>query len=347
MFSGNPYSPLNLDGYCCARLRRIPLKNVSFVGLFTCLSTLVLAFLFKDYLINLLMYLERTSSKNALEFHIILILLFVGVSLPILWGYLICILICAYVYAFFFGFLIVVLYSALGMTCSYFICRYVLYDYAHQRVQSIAYLHAICSIIQSNEKGFRIVLLSRLMPIPFGLANTLFAVTDIDFKKYMIASIVGLIPTQIILCYMGSTLKSMSDVLANESTAKTATFVFFVQLVIAIGAMFYILQAARFELNRHIENSQQKQFATTAHIDLASSSGSSNSSSSSSSNSAGVSLSSVNLLASSANTSLDVEEGKSLIGSSNSNGGLTGFLVQMNQNETTSTSTFNKLYELG
>ena len=130
---------------------------------------------------------------------------------------------------------------------------------------------------------------------------------------------------------MGSTLKSMSDVLANESTAKTATFVFFIQLVIAIGVMFYILQAARNELNQHIENSSNK-FSSEI-----SSSISTNSSSS---------MSSGNLLSASSGT--DVEECKSLIGSTIDYGvytsASTGFLIQTNQNET-STHT-NKLYEL-
>lgn len=66
------------------------------------------------------------------------------------------------------------------------------------------------------------------------------------------ASIVGLMPTQLILCYIGSTLKSMSDVLSNDSTARTASFVFIVQLIIAIAAMYYILNAAKKELDKHI-----------------------------------------------------------------------------------------------
>lgn len=95
------------------------------------------------------------------------------------------------------------------MTCSFYICRYTFYDCAHQRVNSVPYLKAIKSVIESNEKGFKITFLSRLMPIPFGLANTLFSVTDIQFRKYLIASIIGLVPSQLILCYMGSMLKTM------------------------------------------------------------------------------------------------------------------------------------------
>jgi protein maelstrom len=227
-------------------------KNFTYFGLISCLVTLVLAFLFKDYLVTILSYLEAKSSSNLIEFHFILLLLYIGVSLPILWGYLICILICSYVYSFLNGFILVVFYSGIGMGISFFICRYMFYDCAHQRVKSIAYLQAISTVIESNDKGFQIIFLSRIMPIPFGLVNTLFSVTDVQFKKYMLASLVGLMPTQLILCYMGSTLKSMSDVLVNEETAKTASLVLIVQLIIAIGAMYYILNAAKTELDKHL-----------------------------------------------------------------------------------------------
>ena len=234
--------------------RKMSVKNMSYLGLFTCLASIVLAFLFKDSLIDRLAYLEERAGSNALEFHLERALLIVCVSLPILWGYLICVLISSYVYAFAGGFCLVVAYSALGMACSFALCRYLLYECAHQRVQSVAYLRAISAVIASNERGFQIIFLSRLMPIPFGLANTVFAVTDVHFRKYMLASVVGLVPSQLILCYMGSTLKSMSDVLVNEKTAHTAYLVFLVQLLVAVLVMYYILKAARVELSKHLND---------------------------------------------------------------------------------------------
>lgn len=90
------------------------------------------------------------------------------------------------------------------------------------------------------------------MPLPFGLANALYAVTDVDFRIYILASVIGLIPSQLILCYMGSTLKSMSDVLANEKTAQTAYLVFIIQLLIAIIVLYYILNLAKMELEKHM-----------------------------------------------------------------------------------------------
>lgn len=230
--------------------------NVSFFGIFTCLLTLVLAFMFKEYLINLLTYLEEKSTSNILEFHVILILLYILMSLPVLSPYLICVLISSYVYGFFCSVPLVIMYTVIGMTFSFYMCRYMFAEYAHSKVKSILYLHAICSLIQSNEKGYKIIFLSRLMPLPFGLANFAFAITDVNFLTYLISSIIGLLPSQIILCYVGSTLKSMSDVIVNASTAKTAWLVFIIQLIIACFVMLWILNMAKVELNKHITISE-------------------------------------------------------------------------------------------
>lgn len=49
-------------------------------------------------------------------------------------------------------------------------------------------------------------------------------------------------------------LTKRSDVLSNESTAKTASIVFLFQLIVAVGVMYYILNAAKNELDKHIIN---------------------------------------------------------------------------------------------
>lgn len=211
-----------------------------------------IGFVFKKNLAFLLEYLDSKSRTNILEFHLIFLTLFLSVSLPFLWAYIICVLALSYLYTFLYGFVFVVFYSAIGMTFSFYVCRHVLYKCARQRIDKISYLLAISKLIEENEKGFRIIFLSRLTPIPFGLSNTLFALSGVNYRKFIIASFTGLIPTQLILCYTGSKLKSMSDVMVNDRSAKTASFIFLVEIVIAISLMSYIINSARIELNRHL-----------------------------------------------------------------------------------------------
>jgi protein maelstrom len=52
-------------------------------------------------------------------------------------------------------------------------------------------------------------------------------VSNINTKEYIIATVFGLFPAQIINVYLGSTLRSMEEVLSNKSTAATGFIVFF------------------------------------------------------------------------------------------------------------------------
>jgi protein maelstrom len=52
-------------------------------------------------------------------------------------------------------------------------------------------------------------------------------VSNINAKEYLIATVFGLFPAQIINVYLGSTLRSMEEVLSNKSTAATGFIVFF------------------------------------------------------------------------------------------------------------------------
>ena len=49
--------------------------------------------------------------------------------------------------------------------------------------------------------------------------------------KYSAASAVGLGPTAILNCYMGSTLRSMEDVLSDGSNATTGYIIFAIQVI--------------------------------------------------------------------------------------------------------------------
>ena len=67
-------------------------------------------------------------------------------------------------------------------------------------------------LLDSNKDAFQLVLLSRLTRIPFGLQNSLFAVSTMSFDKYLQATCLGLLPCQILNVYLGSTLRSMEEV---------------------------------------------------------------------------------------------------------------------------------------
>lgn len=54
--------------------------------------------------------------------------------------------------------------------------------------------------------------------------------SNVSGLRYHVASAIGLLPAQIINVYLGSSLRSMQDVLEDKSTAVTGYIVFVVQV---------------------------------------------------------------------------------------------------------------------
>ena len=63
----------------------------------------------------------------------------------------------------------------------------------------------------------------------------------------MVASFIGLIPTQALNTYVGSTLRTMEDVVEERSGGY---LVLLCQVGISIGLMWYVIRRARYELNK-------------------------------------------------------------------------------------------------
>ena len=139
------------------------------------------------------------------------------------------------------------------MTLSFFVCRYLLRDWSSKFIHNMTYIKVISSIVESDEKGFRVIFLSRLVPIPFGITNCVFSSTKIKYEKFILASSLGLIPSQLVMCYIGSSIKSLTDE-SNDTTYRLTLIIFVVQLSIAVGLMYYVLNMAKNELDLHLNS---------------------------------------------------------------------------------------------
>ncbi len=64
--------------------------------------------------------------------------------------------------------------------------------------------------------------------------------------KYIISSTLGLLPTQALNAYMGSTFRSLEDVVQEQSGGY---ILLFIQFIISILLMMYVIRRARKELN--------------------------------------------------------------------------------------------------
>jgi uncharacterized membrane protein YdjX (TVP38/TMEM64 family) len=66
-----------------------------------------------------------------------------------------------------------------------------------------------------EKEGWKIVILLRLCPIPFGLANYLYGLTAVHFRAYLVATMIGGLPSLLLYCQLGSAGKAGLDAIAS------------------------------------------------------------------------------------------------------------------------------------
>eukprot|EP00300_Choanocystis_sp_HF-7_P034912 c48000_g1_i1.p1 GENE.c48000_g1_i1~~c48000_g1_i1.p1 ORF type:complete len:276 (+),score=51.61 c48000_g1_i1:130-957(+) len=171
--------------------------------------------------------------------NILLVLSFIPASLPFLMGYTPLTLASGFIYGLWVGSLTSEIGAVVGGCVAFVLTR----RYARDRIlrmleakpQFNAFMRAV------DRHGFVIVALLRCAPIPFGVQNGAFAVSSISFRKYTIATIVGLIPEQIMFTYFGTTLKSLADVMKGEqSMDRVQGYILYSQCAIAAAVFIFL-----------------------------------------------------------------------------------------------------------
>ncbi|XP_014681554.1 PREDICTED: transmembrane protein 64-like [Priapulus caudatus] len=214
-----------------------------------CVALLV----FRDYIKQFLTWIEDQDSFTSV---CLFVIFFTIVAFPMTWGYILLNLGAGYLYGVVYGLTVVVLSCMVGVPVAHFITRYLLYDIIRNRcVGHSVSINAILAIVE-RKHAFKVVALARLTPVPFGLQNAIFAVSKISTPVYIGATCLGLLPTQTLNVYMGSTLRSMEDVFSDNSNNVMAYIVFIAQILISVGLTGWILKLARAELQQTMTNCQ-------------------------------------------------------------------------------------------
>ena len=69
--------------------------------------------------------------------------------------------------------------------------------------------------IAIEREGWKIIILLRLCPIPFGLANYLYGLTGIPFQPYLLTTLAGSLPSTLLFCHLGSAGKAGLEAVAS------------------------------------------------------------------------------------------------------------------------------------
>ena len=176
----SPHSPKKSDEKQRTRLEKYLLwGRLSGPFLAFALIGIVIIVLARSHLSQMLDLLEHLP---WFESCVVFILLFTLVAFPFGIGYIVLNMVAGYLYGFLWGQLVVMISVTIGFTVSFFLCRIWFRDYAKRIVTSNA-LQAIMRVVE-GKSGMKVIILTRLTPIPFGLQNTLFAVSNMYTNLY-------------------------------------------------------------------------------------------------------------------------------------------------------------------
>jgi len=238
-FSSFTHIPLNRSSTCMTG----PMCQF-FISLLTLAIMACIIFEFRDSVYHVLLWIEKQDTWVTC---VMFAALFTIVSLPLTWGYILLNLACGYLFGVLAGILVVITTAAIGVCFAHLIVKHLCLGFITSKILNSHSLRAFVNVI-SGPQAFKVIAFARLTPIPFGLQNAIFAGSSVSLPRYMTATALGLLPTQVINVYLGSTLRSMQDVLTDDNTAATGYIVFSIQVVISIGLMTYVVRRARQEL---------------------------------------------------------------------------------------------------
>ncbi|KAH9515700.1 Transmembrane protein 64 [Bulinus truncatus] len=201
---------------------------------------------------SLLLWLEHVDPVVSVS---VLAALFIVISFPIAWGLSLLMVTSGYLYGFLYGPLVVTLCVTIALSISTPSMRLLCSDYLRSKFYSHK-VEAIVSVV-SGPHGMKIVALTRLTPIPFGLQNALFSLSSMTLPRYLISSAGGLVPMSVLNCYMGSTLRNMQDLMSDDSNRLTGFFIFGGQILITVVLLWFVVRKARVELKKAMDESDK------------------------------------------------------------------------------------------
>ncbi|RUS88329.1 hypothetical protein EGW08_003900 [Elysia chlorotica] len=190
------------------------------------------------YIRSILLWLEKVDPVMSIT---VLMVLFLFVCFPMAWGLSLLMVTTGYLFGYLYGPMVVTLCVSVGLSISTPLMRVLCMGYLRKRFYSRK-VEAIVNVV-SGPHGMKIIALTRLTPIPFGLQNALFSLSSMPLIKYLIASVGGLIPMTLLNCYMGSTLRTMQDLMNDDSNRMKGVFIFGGQKKGAFLCMTTILKA--------------------------------------------------------------------------------------------------------
>lgn len=195
------------------------------------------------------------------------VLMFLLISFPIiLAGYIPLTLGAGAIYGVILGTITVSIASTFGACVAFYICRVSARGWLEPKLKNTNEFRFFFFLFQS--KKYKMVsVLARLAPIPFGLQNSFFAMTDISFKEYFLSTWIGLLPFQVVWTHLGTTLRNLQKIGTGEFELDFwQRMSLLIQLVVAILLVLYFIVLSR--KMKEITDTTTHESGTTADMEV-------------------------------------------------------------------------------
>lgn len=122
--------------------------------------------------------------------------------------------------------------STLGASCGFLCSRYV----ARERFARMLSKHKKFAMIDHaiKSEGWKIVGLLRMCPLPFGLSNYAYGLTGVSFSHYLAATVVGMLPGELVFVYFGAAGRQWISSPAEMNSSPAVKALFYLGLTAAV-----------------------------------------------------------------------------------------------------------------
>ena len=156
-------------------------------------------------------------------------------------------------FGFEMGWLGLFLGCAVGASINFLIARH----FARERVSRWLGHHEKFRLIDEaiGREGWKIVVLLRFVPIPFGLANYCYGLTPVAFWPYLFATCIAIAGPNSLFVWMGTTLSSLSSIADKGRPHHPLEYALIgVGIVAAFLALRHLAKVARTAVTRGAES---------------------------------------------------------------------------------------------
>lgn len=110
-----------------------------------------------------------------------------------------------------------------------------------------------------KEHEYVVIFLTRISPIlPFAFINGVLGILDCNWKRFLIAGTLGMLPRTLLFIYIGSEVNNIVEMFKNGKSMSSSQYVFYTLLIISILGMFWLFKQISTKLNHKL--SEEKSF---------------------------------------------------------------------------------------